>query len=84
MLWEDQVAQVVPFRMSASCRAKNGEPHSGRVGAGGSRKRKHMKGAELGSMPRQSRLSKIQYAAITAMKNDMRSARPAMAAIMVA
>ena len=33
---------------------------------------------------RQSRLLKIQYAAITAMKNDMRSARPAMAAIMVA
>jgi hypothetical protein len=33
---------------------------------------------------RQSRLFKIQYAAITAMKNDMRSARPATAAIMVA
>ena len=33
---------------------------------------------------RQSRLLKIQYAAITAMKNDMRSAKPAMAAIMVA
>ena len=33
---------------------------------------------------RQSRLLKIQYAAITAMKNDMRSARPAIAAIMVA
>src|SRR6516162_3213267 len=29
----------------------------------------------------QSRLLKVQYAAITAMKNDMRSARPAMAAI---
>lgn len=36
------------------------------------------------TMPRQSRLLSIQYAAITAMKNDMRSARPAMAAIMVA
>lgn len=33
---------------------------------------------------RQSRLLKIQYAAITAMKNDIRSATPAMAAIMVA
>jgi Single Cache domain 2 len=33
---------------------------------------------------RQSMLLKIQYATITAMKNDMRSARPAMAAIMVA
>jgi hypothetical protein len=43
-----------------------------------------LKGAELGAMPRQSRLLKIQYAAITAMKNDMRSARPAMVAIMVA
>ena len=39
-----------------------------------------MKGAEPGAMPRQSRLLKIQYAAITAMKNDMRSAMPAMAA----
>src|SRR5262245_14252129 len=43
-----------------------------------------MKGAEPGAMPRQSRLLKIQYAAITAMKNDMRSVMPAMAAIMVA
>ena len=33
---------------------------------------------------RQSRLLKIQYAAITAMKNDMRSARSAMPAIIVA
>jgi len=33
--------------------------------------------------PRQSRLVRIQYAAITAMKNDMRSAMPAMVAIMV-
>jgi hypothetical protein len=34
--------------------------------------------------PRQSRLLRIQYAAITAMKNDMRSAMHAMTAIMVA
>ena len=33
--------------------------------------------------PRQSRLVRIQYAAIAAMKNDMRSAMPAMVAIMV-
>ena len=33
--------------------------------------------------PRQSRLVRIQYAAITAMKNDMRSAMPAMVAITV-
>jgi len=35
-------------------------------------------------MPRQSMLFKVQYADITAMKNDMRSARHATAAIMVA
>ena len=33
--------------------------------------------------PRQSRLVRIQYAAIAAMKNDMRSAMPAMVAIML-
>src|SRR5262245_59801714 len=37
-----------------------------------------------GTMSRQSRLLRIQYAAITAMKNDMRSAMHAMTAIMVA
>ena len=35
-------------------------------------------------MPRQSMLFKVPYADIAAMKNDMRSARHAMAAIMVA
>ena len=33
-------------------------------------------------LPPQSRLSRIQYAAITAMKNDAKSATPAMVAIM--
>src|SRR5262245_3867992 len=37
-----------------------------------------------GMMSPQSRLLRIQYAAITAMKNDMRSAMHAMTAIMVA
>lgn len=37
-----------------------------------------------GAGPRHSRLVSVQYAAITAMKNDMRSATPATAAIMVA
>ena len=41
-------------------------------------------GVGLGTMSRQSRLLRIQYAAITAMKNDMRSAMHAMTAIMVA
>jgi hypothetical protein len=36
------------------------------------------------TMSRQSRLLRIQYAAITAMKNDMRSAMHAMTASMVA
>ena len=37
-----------------------------------------------GAGPRHSRLVSVQYAAIAAMKNDMRSATPATAAIMVA